>query len=235
MLETAAVSQSPTVTSVSSDSLPAAPVNPTQVHNYLDYNHTCTTNDRLDRSILNTFPLCSASAYRLVLHPGCHSGKGPQHRQRNPPVTDSEPGSPGLGALGKRYVPTMQQLHPAFWLAGRHTIGKIFGSIVGAYLLFPSSCFSPSVLPIHLVLPAHVCLRHAHPLAAMWGPIWDDPPARSYPCPGHQMRAAARSACRELLASFLSPRWLRPEQRLPSFLTCTLHCALGKAEYKDQL
>jgi hypothetical protein len=61
-------------------------------------------------------------------------------------------------------------------------------------------------------------------------------PGRQLPLPPHQMRAADRSDCRELLASLLSPRWLRPGQRLLFFFCHVPYIVFVPwSTYKDQL
>lgn len=110
------------------------------------------------------------------------------------PIWDKAPASvtehPGHRFQG--YVPhvPMQQLHPTFPSLGSAAgpvvrIGKIFGSTLLLELTswdFPSSCLSPSVLPIHpSCLPTSASVETMI-LAAMWGTIWEEYPARSYPC-----------------------------------------------------
>ncbi len=108
-----------------------------------------------------------------------------------------------------------------FWMSARSfTIGKNFGSIVEPCLFsHPSSCPPLRSPHPHPPGPAHVCLRHMAIAPTPCGyPLWEEHPARSYPCRRTRcVQRTGRPAGSCLLASSLSPRCARPEQRLPSF------------------
>ena len=107
----------------------------------------------------------------------------------------------------------------AFWLAARpFNNGKNFGSICWNLASFPPlarRAFSPSTCTWSCPRPPSVIWppwsrRH------VGSPFGDNVQPEATPAASQERVQRAGRRCRELLASSLSPRWLRPEQRLPS-------------------
>jgi hypothetical protein len=152
----------------------------------------------------------------------------PQRRLRKPPVTDSN------GRVGT-YLPhavSMAALQPrtTFCVSRPFRIRQFSPRLVGACPLS-----YPLVVPF--ILP---CPRLPHPprpsCRRQVGYLLGRAPGHQLPLPPHQMCAADRSDCRELLASLLLPRWLRPGQRLLFFFCHVPYIVFAPwSTYKDQV